>query len=67
MTFVEAMGVVSAVYGTPLPEVFDMAVSSIVTYATLAGRIVQMTNPLAAGGEASERTISAAELRRMLA
>lgn len=66
MTFETAMGVVAAVYATPLPAVFDMALCSIAAYAMLSGRVKQLTDPMAAPAE-EPRTMTADELRRMLA
>lgn len=65
MTFEAAMGVVAAVYNTPLPAVFDMALCSITAYAMMSSEVKQLTDPMAAPAEEPE-TMSADQLRRLL-
>ena len=51
MSFEQAMGMIAAVYSTPLPAVFDMGLSSIATYVGFMGSVIQNTNPMASKPE----------------
>jgi hypothetical protein len=66
VTFEELLGVIAAVYHTPLPMVMDMPICSIAAYASIIGRIVRFTNPLA-GGESEQKPMTAEQVKRMLA
>lgn len=66
MTFEELLGVIAAVYHTPLPMVMDMPICSISSYACMLGRIMRLTNPLA-GGEPESKPMTAEQIKRMLA
>lgn len=66
MTFEELLGVIAAVYHTPLPAVMNMPICSIASYAAMLGRVMKLTNPLA-GGEPEPKTMTAEQVKRMLA
>jgi hypothetical protein len=65
VTFEELLGVIAAVYHTPLPMVMDMPICSIASYASICGRIMRLTNPLA-GDDSEPQTMNAEQFRRML-